>query len=402
MNEETSYLLAVNGGSSSLKFGIYQARTHWLELSGHIAPFGPGEARFVITSAEKETLLDRKLSCPDTATATRELISWLQSQSGRYPLSAIGHRIVQGGLHHREPGIITDEVIASLQGLVELAPDHLPSEIAIVHAFRQAFPEALPVACFDTAFHRDMPAYAQHYPIPRPLWEEGLIRYGFHGLSYESILQELKRLTFAGKKDRIIIAHLGNGASMAAIHKGKCVETTMGLTPAGGLIMGTRPGDLDPGLLLYLLRQKKMTPEQLDILVNRDCGLKALSGGSSDMQDLLAREASDPKAAEAIAQFCYQAKKFIGSLVAVLGGLDTLVFTGGIGENAPLIRSRIATGLTFLGIRLDETANERQQEIISYPDAAVRVCVIRTNEEGMIAAHAGRLLESHLSTRGST
>jgi acetate kinase len=425
MEAERSFLLAVNGGSSSVKFGLYEAGGLHPELSGHIQKIGTPHSQFEIKDVSGKILIEYHKPYRDNGMAIAELIGWLKSASGRYPLSAIGHRVVQGGREHNSPEIITPETIQSLEQLVVLAPDHLPAALATIQQFREAFPGVPQAACYDTAFHRKMPWYAQYYPIPHSLREEGLIRYGFHGLSYEYILTEL------GDKggERIIIAHLGNGASMAAVHKGIGIETTMGLTPTGGLVMGTRTGDLDPGLLFYLLLRKKMPPQELDELCNKHAGLEALSGGTSDVQELLAREGQDANAAEALTIFCYQAKKFIGSLAAALGGLNTLVFTGGIGEHAPAIRRRICEGLQFLGIDIDQRLNENQvdkggqmdkesqvrrgdqavnenpipkkehalsnseQQTISSSASRVRVMVIPTNEELMIARHTNEILQ---------
>jgi acetate kinase len=262
-----------------------------------------------------------------------------------------------------------------------------------VQAVSRLFPDLPQVACFDTAFHRRMPATAQTLPLPRHLREEGVIRYGFHGLSYEYIIAELRKEAGDAVADgRVIVAHLGSGASMAAIQGGRSVDTTMGMTPAGGLAMSTRSGDLDPGVLVYLLETKGMRPSAVNDLVNHQAGLVAVSGTTGDMKDLLAREATDPHAAEAVELFCYQAKKTLGGLAAALGGLDTLVFTGGIGENAPDVRRRIAAGLGFIGVRVDTARNDASAAVISCDDAPVTVRVMKTNEELMIARHVRTIL----------
>ena len=390
MDKERTYVLAVNGGSSSLKFGLYETGSLTRELSGLVQRIGDGEGHFEIQDAGNKVLADIRKSYPDSGAATRELIDWLKERSSRYPIAAIGHRIVQGGLGHREPELITKDLIQSLEKIIELAPNHLPSELETIRAFGEAFVHATQVACYDTAFHREMPEYARSYPIPRIGREEGLIRYGFHGLSYEYIMQELDNKG----GERVIIAHLGNGCSMAAVHAGRGIDTTMGLTPTGGLVMGTRTGDLDPGLVLYLLLQKKIPAEELEQILTKQSGLKALSGGISDVQELLAKETTDPNAALALTVFCYQAKKFIGSLSAALGGLDTLVFTGGIGEHAAVIRQRICEGLQFLGIDIDTALNEAGVAIISPASGRVSVRVIPTNEELMIARHTDKLWRS--------
>jgi acetate kinase len=280
--------------------------------------------------------------------------------------------------------------------MIPLAPNHMPHEIAAIVAVRRRY-RALPqVACFDTAFHRSMPRVAQMYALPRRYWDRGLVRFGFHGLSYEYIVSELRTLTgdeAAG--GRAVIAHLGNGASMAAVLRGKGVDTTMGFTPAGGLVMSSRTGDLDPGVIVHLLDREGVEPKDLNDLINKESWLLGVSTTSSDMKDLLAREASDERAADAVNLFCYQAKKWVGAFAAVLGGLDTLVFTAGVGEHAPEIRRRICRDLEHLGIRIDARRNERNAPVISTEDGPVTVRVIPTDEHRMIARHTERLLREH-------
>jgi acetate kinase len=290
--------------------------------------------------------------------------------------------------------------MTALEGLVPLAPDHLPQAIRAIHATGRTYPALPQVACFDTAFHRHMPAIAQRYALPREIVNSGVVRYGFHGLSYEYIMHQLRATAPAEAGGRVIIAHLGNGASMAAVRAGVSVETTMGFTPAGGLVMGTRSGDLDPGVMLYLMRERSMTPGALNILVNQQAGLIAVSGTTSDMRDLLEHEASDPDAAEAIDLFCYQARKFVGALAAVLGGLDVLVFTGGIGEHAAPVRARICQGLDFLGIRIDAARNAAHAAVISQDGGRVTVRVMSTDEDLMIARHTRQVLTHGGSRRG--
>jgi acetate kinase len=304
----------------------------------------------------------------------------------------VGHRVVHGGIHYQEPQRVTPEFIAILQGMVPIAPDHLPQSIRAMQVAIKAYPNLPQVACSDSAFHRHMPRIAQLYPLPRHFADEGLIRFGFHGLSYEYILQDLRATAPKGAEGRILIAHLGNGASMTAVRGGIGIDTTMGFTPAGGLMMGTRTGDLDPGVLLYLLAERKMTPTALNELVNRQAGLLGVSGIGADMRDLLEREATDGHAADAVGLFCYQAKKYLGALATVLGGLDTLVFTGGIGEHAPSVRLRICEGLDFLGIRIDPGRNATHAPAISREGGSVTVRVLRTDEDLMIARHTSELL----------
>jgi acetate kinase len=297
-------------------------------------------------------------------------------------------------------------LLRALEEMVPLAPDHLPQELRAIQAVKQSFPDLRQVACFDTAFHRRMPRVAQVYALPRSLADEGIIRYGFHGLSYEYIMRELRDKAGARVANgRVIIAHLGNGASMAAVHHGKGVDTTMGFTPTAGLVMSTRSGDLDPGIILYLLRERGLDASMVNDLVNERSGLLGVSGVSADMEDLLKEEATNPQAAEAVALFCYQAKKFLGALSAVLGGLDTLIFTGGIGENAPPVRERICEGTEFIGIQLDPSRNRANASIISRDDSPTTVRVMKTDEELMIARHTadlvrGRLWKNDLSLKG--
>ena len=381
-------MLAVNGGSSSVKFALYEMGSLRPEWSGAVLKIGSSEGHFSIKDEKGKMLADHHTAYPDSASAIGALIGWLKERPDRYPIAAIGHRIVQGGPVHRAPERVTNDLLSALEAITELAPNHLPSELAAIRAFEASFADALQVVCYDTSIHRDMPGYAQYYPISRAWREEGLVRYGFHGLSYEYILQKL------GKEagERTIIAHLGNGCSMAAIRTGRSIDTTMGLTPAGGLVMGTRCGDLDPGLIFYLLRQKKIPAAELEEILTKQSGLKALSGGTSDVQELLAKENTDPEAALALTVFCYAAKKMIGSLSAALGGLDMLVFTGGIGEHAVAIRHRICESLQFLGIEIDPTRNEAGSEKISSLSGRVSVRVVPTNEELMIARHTNELV----------
>ncbi|MGD0615505.1 MAG: acetate/propionate family kinase, partial [Verrucomicrobiota bacterium] len=291
------------------------------------------------------------------------------------------------------PEVVTQELLEELHRISPNDPDHLPREIELIETFRQRHPKLPQVACFDTAFHQTMPRVAKLLPIPRRFDAKGIQRYGFHGLSYAYLMEELARLGDpAASKGRVILAHLGNGASIAAVRDGKSIDTSMGFTPTAGLVMSTRSGDLDPGLAPYLARTEQITAKQFYEMVNHKSGLLGVSEISSDLRDLLAQEAGDVRAAEAVALFCYQAKKWIGSFAAALGGLDTLVFAGGIGENAPIVRARICAGLGFLGIELDETRNAKTAAVIS-PDAGrVKVRVIRTDEELMIARSVRRVL----------
>ena len=313
------------------------------------------------------------------------LITWLEQKITITDLVAIGHRVVHGGHRYSEPQHLTPEVMGELRRLSPYDPEHLPAEIELIDALGRRYPTLPQVACFDTAFHRDMPRVARLLPIPRRYDEAGVQRYGFHGLSYAYLMTELRRVAPHEANGRIILAHLGNGASMAAVYGGKSIDTSMGFTPTAGLPMSTRSGDLDPGLLSYLSRTEGMTVEQFHTMVNQQSGLLGVSETSSDLRDLLASESHDPRAAEAVALFCYQARKWIGSFAAALGGLDTLVFSGGIGENSAVVRARICEGLEFLGVALDEARNLAGATVISKEGSGGTVRVIPTDEESEIA-----------------
>jgi acetate kinase len=393
--KQTLRILVINSGSSSVKFAVYQmGQTEKLTLSGHLERIGLKAGSFEIQDSSGVSLLEQHINIPDHNAALKQLFDWLENDLRGQKLDAVGHRVVHGGAKYDQPQVVSDELMAELKRVVPLAPDHLPHEIKAIQAISKAYPSLVQTACFDTAFHRCMPKHAQMYPLPRHYWHEGIIRYGFHGLSYEYILQELRKE--AGEDavmGKVIIAHLGNGASMAAVRYGKSIATTMGLTPAGGLVMGTRSGDLDPGVVLYLLEEKGVQPSALNTLINEQAGLLGVSGVSSDMKDLLSKAKTEPHAAEAIDLFCYQAKKYLGELAAILGGLGTLVFTGGIGENAAPVRQGICQGMEFLGIQLDNRLNESNATIISRENSRVSIRVMRTNEELMIARHTQNLIQ---------
>jgi acetate kinase len=313
-------------------------------------------------------------------------MDWIEERSGRDALTAVGHRVVHGGPKYYKPQRITAEMITELKQLSPFDPDHMPQEILLTEAFHRRFPDLPQVACFDTAFHHDLPRVAQMLPIPRHYEAQGVRRYGFHGLSYAFLIEELARLAGPdAAQGRVILAHLGSGASLAAVRNGKSVDTSMSFTPTAGVPMSTRTGDLDPGLVWYLARTEKMSATQFNHMVNFQSGLLGISETSSDMRDLLKHEMQDVRAAEAVALFCYQVKKWIGSFAAALGGIETLVFAGGIGENAPVVRARICDGLGFLGIELDEKHNAANAGVISAASSRVVVRVIHTNEEQMIA-----------------
>ena len=386
-------VLAINGGSSSIRFTLFEVGASPRPvLTGKIDRIGPGPTTLTITRAGEPPQTPRKLVAADHKAAVTHLLDRLETEP-RFPaIRGVGHRVVHG-MQHSEPERITPKLLAELRRITPYDPSHLPREIAMIEAVRDRHPRLPQVACFDTAFHRTMPRVARLLPIPRRYGKSGVERYGFHGLSYSSLMEELSRLDEpAAANGRVILAHLGNGASLAAVRGGRSIDTSMGFTPAAGLVMGTRAGDLDPGLLSYFSRTERMTPARFDHMVNHESGLLGVSGTSADTRDLLEREARDGRAAEALALFCYQTKKWIGAYAAALGGLDTLVFAGGIGENAPLIRARICAGLDFLGIELHRGRNARNAALISTDAGPVAVRVIRTNEELVIARSVMRVL----------
>jgi acetate kinase len=388
MPDRTQHILAVNTGSSSLKISVYAlAQDERRLLSGLVDRIGSPSGRLRLSDAQGKPLLDQASGVSDHGAALNTLLDWARQRFPDFRLDGVGHRVVHGGMHYREPRQVTPELLTALRELIPIAPEHLPQAVQTMEAACGAFPDLPQVACFDTSFHRHMPRLAQLFPLPRKLADEGVVRYGFHGLSYEYILQEMHVVAPKEARGRLIIAHLGNGASMAAVRDGVGIDTTMGFTPTGGLMMGTRCGDLDPGALLHLLMQRGRTPAELHEMVNRESGLLGVSGISADMRDLLTREATDAAAAEAVALFCYQARKFVGALTAALGGLDSLVFTGGMGEHAPAIRQRIADGLEYLGIRIDPRRNEAHAPIVSAEGSPVTVRVLPTNEDLMLARH---------------
>jgi acetate kinase len=386
-----SHILTINSGSSSIKFSLYVlGATEELVLKGELGRIGLSQGFLKAFDHDGQQLTAQELPLPDHEAAFQTLFAWLKGHEVGKDLDAVGHRLVHGGPAHIRPQPVSPDLLADLKLLLPLAPDHLPHEIKGVESVQRHFPKVPQVVCFDTAFHRQMPEVAQRYALPASLAGEGVLHYGFHGLSYEYLTQELDREQIAYGK--LIIAHLGNGASMAAIERGRSLDTTMGLTPTGGLVMSTRSGDLDPGVILYLLQEKGLTPDAVNQLLNHQAGLLGISGISADMQDLLAQADKEPAAALAVEMFCYQAQKFAGALAAALGGLNTLVFTGGIGENSAAIRKGICAPLGFLGIRLDEGSNESHAPLISTPDSAVAVRVMKTNEELMIARHTRDLM----------
>jgi acetate kinase len=387
-------ILTINGGSSSIKFALFEAGDSLRRiLEGGIERIGLPEATLRVKNLDQADNYSRLVTAPDHAAAVGVLMDWIEELSRRDALTAVGHRVVHGGPKYSEPQRITAEMVEELHRLSPFDPEHLPEEILLTEAFCRRFPDLPQVACFDTAFHHDLPRVARLLPIPRRYEAQGVRRYGFHGLSYAFLMGELARLAGTeAAQGRVILAHLGNGASLAAVSDGKSVDTSMSLTPTAGVPMSTRSGDLDPGLLWYLARTEGLDAKRFNEMVNFQSGLLGVSETSSDMHDLLDREIQDVRAAEAVALFCYQVKKWIGAFAAALGGLETLVFAGGIGENAPSVRARICDGLGFLGIELDETRNAKSAPLISMDASRVAVRVIHTDEELMIATSVARLL----------
>jgi acetate kinase len=387
-------ILTVNGGSSSIKFALYRAGSPTTPfLSGKIERIGLPKPTLTIHDGARKTA-PLFIAAPSHRAAGDFLIRWLERHVGFANVAGVGHRVVHGGLHLSQAQRITPRLLAELHRISPYDPEHMPSGIQLMEVFHQHRPRLPQVACFDTAFHRDMPRVAKLLPIPRRFDAKGVQRFGFHGLSYTFLMEELERL--AGPKavrGRLILAHLGNGASLAAVRDCKSIDTSMGFTPAAGIPMSTRSGDLDPGLFWYLARTEHMTGRQFHEMVHHQSGLLGVSEISPDMRDLLAREAKDVRAAEAVALFCYQARKWIGAFAAALGGLDTLVFTGGIGENAFQVRARICDGLQFLGLRLDPKRNRSGVPVISTRASRVTVRVIRTDEEVTIAKTVCRVLK---------
>lgn len=383
------YLLTINGGSSSIKFALFDAALSRV-LSGQFSRIGLEDAVLEIKHHATNKTEKRNVSAAHHAACIPILIELISETASWEDIQAIGHRIVHGGGRFSEPELVTPEMLAELETIAPYAPEHLPAEIAMLRAFAAQDGNLKQIACFDTAFHQTMPRVAHLLPLPRRFFEQGVRRYGFHGLSYQYLMGELEKENAA--KGKIILAHLGNGASMAAVLDGKSIDTSMAFTPTAGLVMSTRSGDLDPGLVVYLARTVKMTAAEFQKMVNAESGLLGISETSSDMRDLMSREQEDERAADAIAIFCRQAKKFIGAYAAILGGLDTLVFAGGIGENSSVLRARICEDLQFLGIELDPAWNDSAAPIISTNTSRVTVRVIKTDEEIQMA----RLVKSKL------
>jgi acetate kinase len=393
MKASPPYVLTINAGSSSIKFAVYQVGTPLLlHLHGKMDRIGLDGTHLTFRNTATGAQEKLHVAAAGHAEAAMVLIDWLEARLVFDAVQAVGHRVVHG-MAHAEPTLVTPTLVGELSRITSYAPNHLPQELGLIQALHSRHPELPQLACFDTSFHCTMPRVAKMLPIPRRYETLGVQRYGFHGLSYAYLMEELMRLRDpAATSGRVILAHLGNGASLAAVRDGNSLDTSMSFTPSAGLVMGTRSGDIDPGLINYLANTEGMTTAQFQHMVNHESGMLGVSETSADMRDLLEQEPTDVRSAEAIALFCYQAKKWVGSFSAVLGGLDTLVFSGGIGENSPLVRTHICQGLDFLGIELDEKRNASSAAVISSENSRATVRVINTDEELMIARSVCREL----------
>jgi acetate kinase len=395
----TETILVVNAGSSSIKFQLFDVGAYdqlKRRLRGQIE--GVGTRPRLVANVKGETLVEEtwpKADVSDVPAALDKVITFLRKQIGGSLPAAVGHRVVHGGPDYSEPIVITDEVVRRLERFVPLAPLHQPNNLAPIRVILERQPRMLQVACFDTAFHRGHPEVADRYAVPDPLYDEGVRRYGFHGLSYEYISRRLGEIAPETAKGRVVVAHLGSGASMCALVEGKSVESTMGFTALDGLPMGTRPGQLDAGIVLYLLSEKRMNAKAIERLLYNDCGLKGLSGISNDVRELL--PSAEPRAKLALEYFVYRIVLFTGMLTAAMGGIDAFVFTAGIGENAPAIREAVVRRLSWLGLELASQANAKGEQMISRKRSRVACYVIPTDEELMIASHTLQALREHAS-----
>jgi acetate kinase len=391
---KNAQILTLNTGSSSLKAALFSsvdgiARTFSVDVKG----IGAGHSKLSVTDADGNRR-DVVAALPDQHSALEQTFSALARHVDIHELQIVGHRVVHGGAEFFAPVLITAETLAALRRLVELAPDHLPQALDSIDYVAKSYPQLKQMACFDTEFHQTMPWVAKSYALPARFYKAGIRRYGFHGLSYAYIMQALNSLEPALARGKVVIAHLGSGASMAAVEDGASVDTSMGFTPESGLVMSTRPGTIDAGAVLRMFTAMGLGAAEIDSLINHKSGLLGISEASSDMQTLLNMQSSDPKAAAAIDMFCHRANAQLGAYCATLGGLDVLVFTGGIGENAPEIRRRICERLEFIGLVIDDVANAAGQAVISRGNSRVRVRVIETDEDLMIAQHAQKFIIS--------
>lgn len=382
-------ILALNAGSSSLKFALFDGAAKVVRLRGSVSSAGQGAARFETTDAEGRSVADERWD-GSVDDRLERLVRWLETHLGGDELVAAGHRVVHGGAEFSAPAVVNASVLAALEGLTPLAPLHQPGSLQPIHQLSAIRPNLLQVACFDTAFHHGLTPPASRYALPRALEAEGIRRYGFHGLSYESIAASLRRRGDGADHELVVVAHLGSGASLCAMKALRSLDTTMGFSALDGLVMGTRPGALDPGLLLYLQREKGYDLDRLEHLLYHESGLLGVSTTTSDVQELLASDR--PEAGEALDLFAFSAARNIVMMATTLGGLDRVVFTGGIGEHAWQVRERIGRRLEWIGLKLDREANMARSSTISAIDSAVRVDVVPTDEEAVIARHVATLL----------
>jgi acetate kinase len=387
-------ILTMNRGSSTLKSALYEVGDrNKLVVSITVDHAGLADSRLTIADPNGNNLWSSVLPDGETNASLEAMSAWLGENGFLSGLSAVGHRLVQGGPLHKAPQRITPQFVSAIEELSSLDPDHTPAAIRGIKFITARFPDLPQVACFDTAFHSSLPIIAKMYALPRRLYDEGVLRYGFHGLSYEYVMGELRALEGKAADGRVIIAHLGGGASVVAVRGGKSIDTSMGFTPLEGLVMATRAGDVDPGVLLYLLDHQTMSAKEISQMLNKQSGLLGVSETSADMKVLLDNINRDQRAQEAVDLFCYRAKKYLGAYCAALGGLDLLVFTGGIGEHAAVVRQRICDGLDFIGIRLDASCNESNAPVISASDSRVKVRVVKTNEDLSIVRHVRSVLD---------
>ena len=387
-------ILVINAGSSSIKFSVFETtadRAVSAEIHGQIEGIG-NSPRLEVADAKGRGIVDRTVTAEDHESAITAIHDWFSEHVGSESrFAGVGHRVVHGGTTYAEPLLLDDRIITELEALIPLAPLHQPHNVAAIRAIRTAAPKVPQVACFDTAFHRAQPPLAQLFALPRELTARGVRRYGFHGLSYEYIASVLPRIVPECADGKLVVAHLGNGASLCAIDKGRSIATTMGFTPVDGLVMGTRTGALDPGVILYLLQHEGLNAAAIEKLIYERSGLRGVSGLSSDMRTLLASHL--PESREAVDLFVYRIGRELGSMAAALGGFGALVFTGGIGEHAAEIRAGVCHDAAWLGITLDEAANTAGGPRISTLDSEVSAWVVPTDENLMVARHTRRLLD---------
>jgi acetate kinase len=390
----TLHVLAINAGSSSIKFALFELNKILTPVfDGEISAIGSSHSCFSVRGAGMGDMLERKFPIPERVTAVQVLVEWLAGRVEPTSMAAIAHRVVHGGAHFAATQLVTDAMLGSLYDLASADPEHLPQEIDLIETLRRHFPEAAHIACFDSAFHTSMPAVASMMPIPRRYYDLGIRRYGYHGLSCAYLMRQLRHLAGPVAADgKVVLAHLGGGASITAVEHGRSRDTSMGFTPAGGIPMGKRSGDIDPGLAWYCTRNEHMTQAQFNHMLHHESGLLGVSGTSGDLRELMAHEKHDMRAAEAVALFCYQARKAICAMAGAIDGVDTLVFAGGIGENSVAARARICAGLAHLGVVLDHAGNLNHDAVISTHASPVTVRVIRTDEQWMLAEEARLLL----------